>query len=75
MEALSSMPQAAMSEADIWHTAWLMTQFFGGATAAHRAAVDHVRLVQGSPSGEEAWRRVAGALKEIKQRRLTRSVH
>ncbi len=69
------MPKAAMSEADIWHTAWLMTAFFGGAAAAYRAAVDHAQLVQGSTRGEEAWRRVAGALNEIKLRRLTRAVH
>lgn len=70
-----SMTKAALSEADIWHTAWLMTVFFGGAAAAYRAAVHHARLVQGSPRGEEAWRRVAGALNEIKLRRVTRAVH
>ncbi len=75
MEALPSMPQAAMSEADVWHTAWLMTTFFGGAAAAHRAAVNHARLVQGSPRGEETWQRVAGALNEIRLRRLTKAVH
>ncbi|MBV9548560.1 MAG: hypothetical protein JO256_02675 [Alphaproteobacteria bacterium] len=64
-----------MSEAEVWQTAWLMTAFFGGAASAHRAALNHVRLVKGSPSGEESWQRVAGALHEIKTRRLTRAVH
>ncbi len=68
-------PAPAMSDAEVWHTAWLMTAFFGGAAQAHRAALNHARLVQGSPRGEQAWQRVAGALKEIKVRRLTRAVH
>ena len=68
----SSLPQ---TEAEIWHTAWLMTAFFGGAAAAHRAALDHARLVQGSVQGEAAWQRVAGALNEIRLRRLKPAVH
>ena len=73
--ALPANPQPGLSDAEIWHTAWLMTAFFGGAAAAHRAAVNHARLVQGSQNGEDAWQRVAGALREIKTRRLTRAVH
>ena len=64
-----------MTEAEIWHTAWLMTEFFGGAAAAHRAAMTHVRLVRGSRQSENSWARVAVALKEIKARRLKRAVH
>lgn len=64
-----------MTETEIWHTAWLMTQFFGDAAEAHRAAVNHARLVQGSPRGTDVWQRIAGALKQIKTRRLDRAVH
>ena len=70
-----SLSKAAMTEADIWHSAWLMTAFFGGPAEAHRAAITHAQLVHGSLCGEDAWRRVAGVLNEIKQRRLTRAVH
>jgi hypothetical protein len=72
---VTSMPKTAMSEVDVWHTAWLMAALFGGAADAYRAAVHHARLVQGSQRGEEAWQRVAGALNEIKLRRVTRAVH
>jgi hypothetical protein len=75
MAMLSQRPAPAMSEAEIWHTAWLMTEFFGGAAAAHQAAMNHARLVQGSPSGEESWQRIAGVLNQIKVRRLKRAVH
>ena len=75
MESLSPRFDLPMTDAEIWHTAWLMAQFFGGAAAAHRAAVHHVRLVQGSQRGADAWQRVAGALKQIKTRRLQRAVH
>lgn len=70
--ALSHPP---MTDAEIWHTAWLMTALFGGAAAAHRAAMNHARLVQGSPRSEAAWQRVAGALDEIRVRRLQPAVH
>jgi hypothetical protein len=75
MEMPSPRSTLPMSDADVWHTAWLMTQFFGGAAAAHKAAMNHVRLVQGSPPGEDAWYRVAIALKQIKVKRLKRAVH
>ena len=75
MERLSSRPDLPMTDAEIWHTAWLMEQFFGGAAEAHRAAVNHVRMVQGSPRGAEAWQRIAGAIKQIKTRRMARAVH
>lgn len=64
-----------LTEAEVWHTAWLMTDFFGGAAEAHRAAMNHARLVRGSRRGEDSWQRIAGALKQIKTRRLTRAVH
>ena len=64
-----------MTEAEIWHTAWLMTEFFGGAAAAHKAAMTHVRMVRGSRQGENSWTRVAVALKEIKTRRLKPAFH
>jgi hypothetical protein len=69
------MLRSPMTDAEIWHTAWLMTALFGCAAEAHRAAMNHIRLVQGSPQGEESWRRVAGALKEIKSHKLTRAMH
>jgi hypothetical protein len=75
MENLSSRLNPPMTDTEIWHTAWLMTQFFGDADEAHRAAVDHVRLVQGSPHGTDAWQRIAGALKQIKTRHLERALH
>lgn len=64
-----------MSETEIWHTAWLMTQFFGGANEAHRAALNHARMVQGSERSADSWQRIAGALKQIQTRRLQRAVH
>lgn len=70
--ATARMP---MTEAEVWHAAWLMTDFFGGAAAAHRAALNHVRLVRGSRRGEDSWQRIAGALNQIKTRRLTRAMH
>jgi hypothetical protein len=70
-----SMFRPPLTEAEIWHTAWLMTALFGCAAEAHRAAMNHARMVEGSPQGEEAWRRVAGVLKEIRSQKLTRAVH
>ena len=75
METQARRPDLPMTETEIWHTAWLMEQFFGGAAEAHRAAVNHVRMVQGSPRGAEAWQRIAGALNQIKTRRMARAVH
>lgn len=74
MQTDASRPPS-MSEAEVWHTAWLMTEFFGDAAAAHKAALNQVRLLRGSRRGETTWQRVAGVLKEIKTRRLTRAVH
>ena len=75
MDMLSPQRAPAMSDAEICNTAWLMTEFFGGAAAAHKAAMNHVRLVQGSRRGEDSWRRIAVALKQIKVRRLKRALH
>jgi hypothetical protein len=75
MKTLSPRPDLPMTDTEIWHTAWLMTQFFGDADEAHRAAVNHVHLVQGSPRGADAWQRIAGALKQIKTRHLECAVH
>ena len=71
------VPQShhSMTDAQIWHTAWLMTDFFGGAAEAHRAALNHVRMVQGSNQGADSWLRIAGALHQIKARKLKRAVH
>jgi hypothetical protein len=65
MEALLHRPDPQLTDAEIWHTAWLMTAFFGGAAEARRAALNHARLVAGNARGEEAWQRIAGALQEI----------
>jgi hypothetical protein len=54
------------TDAEIWRTAWLMRDYFGGADRAYSAALDHVRIVRGSPSGEDRWNRIAGALREMK---------
>ena len=75
MEALLHRADTQLSDAEIWHTAWLMTTFFGGAAEARRAALNHARLVAGSPRGEEAWQRIAGALQEITARRLKAALH
>lgn len=75
METLPQRAAAAMTEAEIWHAAWLMTAFFGDAGEAHRAALNHARIVQGCPQGEEVWQRIAGALKQIKARKLQPAVH
>jgi hypothetical protein len=64
-----------MTDAEVWHAAWLMTDFFGGVAEAHRAAMHHARLVRGSRRGTESWQRIAGVLKQIKTRRLKRAVH
>jgi hypothetical protein len=57
---------AKLTEAEIWRTACLMADFFGGAERAYSAALDHVRIVRGSARGEESWNRIAGALREMK---------
>lgn len=75
MESPLPLNNLPMSETEIWHTAWLMTQFFGDATEAHRAAMNHARLLQGSQHGADAWQRIAGALKQIKTRHLQRALH
>lgn len=75
METLSHRADAAMSDAEIWHTAWLMTALFGGAAEARRAALNHARLVAGSSRGEDAWQRIAGALQEITAGRLKPILH
>ena len=54
-----------LTEAEIWRTACLMRDFFGTADRAYSAAVKHSRIVRGSPSGEECWNRIAGALKAV----------
>lgn len=61
-----TMPAARLTDAEIWRAACLMRDFFGGAERAYSAALDHVRIVRGSPSGEERWTRIAGALREMK---------
>ena len=61
-----SLPAARLTDAEIWRAACLMRDFFGGAERAYSAALDHVRIVRGSPSGEERWSRIAGALREMK---------
>ena len=75
MKSFSPRPAVPMTDTEIWHTAWLMTQFFGDAAEAHRAAVNHARLVQGGPRGADVWHRIAGALKQIKTRHVERVVH
>lgn len=72
---LAPTARVALTDAEVWHAAWLMTDFFGDAAAAHRAAMNHARLVRGSRRGEDSWQRIAGALNQIKTRRLTRAVH
>jgi hypothetical protein len=75
MEMLLRRADAQLTDAEIWHTAWLMTAFFGGAAEARRAALNHARLVAGSSRGEEAWQRIAGALQEITSGRLKPILH
>jgi hypothetical protein len=55
-----------MTDAEIWRAAWLMQEFFGGADRAYSAALDHARIVRGSPAGEDRWNRIARALREMK---------
>jgi len=75
MQSAAPSSNLPMSENDIWHTAWLMTQFFGDADEAHRAALNQARLVQGSERGADSWQRIAGALNQIKTRHLASCVH
>jgi hypothetical protein len=75
MKSFSPRPDPQLTDTEIWHTAWLMTQFFGDADEAHRAAVNHAQLVQGSARGTDAWQRIAGVLKQIKTRHLERAIH
>jgi hypothetical protein len=44
MEMLLRRADAQLTDAEIWHTAWLMTAFFGGAAEARRAALNHAGL-------------------------------
>jgi hypothetical protein len=59
-------PAIPFTEAEVWRAASLMRDFFGGAERAYSAALDHVRIVRGSPAGEDRWKRIAGALREMK---------
>jgi hypothetical protein len=61
-----SLPALPFTDAEVWRAACLMRDYFGGAERAYSAALDHVRIVRGSASGEERWKRIAGALREMK---------